>query len=148
MPFSIRPRRRLSLAYFLGFWLLMTLLVLSTGPADAEWVLVHKGKDGMIVYVNPDTIRRKVEMVTMWALLDFKTVETFGDNQLFLSTKEKIEYDCDGERGRLLTFTHFSDHMGTGKAVYTDEGKGEVKWQPGEPKSVGQTLWNVACGKK
>jgi hypothetical protein len=54
MPFSIRPYRRfpvqcavtynagpfhkLPLAYFSGFWLLITLLVLSSSLAFAEWV--------------------------------------------------------------------------------------------------------------
>jgi hypothetical protein len=130
------------------FWFLITLLVLSSSPAYAEWVKVDKVKDGTTVYVNPDTIRRKVEMVTMWALIDFKTAETIGDNQSFLSTKEKLEYDCDGERGRLLSFTHFSDNMGTGKVVYTDEGEGEVRWEPVAPRTVAQALWKLACGKK
>jgi len=43
MPFSLRPFRRfpvhkLPLAYISGFWLLTTLLVLSSSPAYAEWV--------------------------------------------------------------------------------------------------------------
>jgi hypothetical protein len=140
------PFLKLPLAYCLGFWLLITLLVLSSGPAYAEWVLVHKGKDGMTVYVNPDTIRRKVEMATMWVLFDYKTAETTVDNQSYLSTKGKDEYDCDGERGRTLTFTDFSDHMGNGKVVYSDSSEG--KWQPVQPNSIGQTLWKVACSKK
>ena len=37
MRFSIRPFRRFPLTYFSGFWLLITLLVLSSGPAYAEW---------------------------------------------------------------------------------------------------------------
>jgi hypothetical protein len=54
MPFSIRPFRHfpvhcavtyhrdtflsLLLTYFSGFWLLITLLFLNSGPAHAEWV--------------------------------------------------------------------------------------------------------------
>ena len=36
MPFSIRPGRRLPLAYVSGFWFLIMLLVLSNGPGYAE----------------------------------------------------------------------------------------------------------------
>jgi hypothetical protein len=36
MPFSIRPLRHLPLTYLLGFGSLITLLVLSSGPAYAE----------------------------------------------------------------------------------------------------------------
>src|SRR6185436_3751790 len=105
MPFSIRPFRRLPLTYFLGFWTLIVLLVLSSEPAYAVWVLVDKGEDGTTVYLNPDTIRRKVEMVTMWVLFDHKNMQETVDNQSYLSSKEKYEYDCDRECGRRLTFT-------------------------------------------
>lgn len=40
MRFAIRPYCRLPLIYCLGFWALITLLVLSSEPAYAEWVLV------------------------------------------------------------------------------------------------------------
>jgi hypothetical protein len=143
MPFHIRPFLTLPLA----FWFLIILLVLCSAPAYAEWVLVDKGKNGVTVYVNPDTIRRKVEMVTMWVLFDFNMANTIGDNQSYLSLKEKIEYDCDGERGRILTLTHFSDHMGTGKVVYIDADEHKAKWQPVQPDSFNHTLWKVACGK-
>ena len=146
MPFSIRPFRRLPLTFVLGFWLLITLLVLSSGPVYAEWVAVHNGKDGMTVYVNPDTIRRKVEMVTMWVLVDHMNAQETVGNQSYLSTKEKHEYDCDGERGRTLTFTDFSDHMGNGKVVYSDSETD--KWDFIAADSLGQTLWKFACTKK
>ena len=91
MPFVLRPCRRvplqcsvthnaessptLPLAYFSGFWLLLTLLVLSSVPAYAEWVAVEKDylSPGLqTVYVDPDTIRREGNLVTMWQLIDFK----------------------------------------------------------------------------
>jgi hypothetical protein len=39
--------------------LLLILLMLSSGPAYAEWVAVSHNKEGMMVYVDPDTIRSK-----------------------------------------------------------------------------------------
>ena len=59
--------------------ILITLLLLSSGPAYAEWVLVEKNNDlveVMAVYADPDTIRRKGDLVTMWTLHDFKTMQT------------------------------------------------------------------------
>lgn len=44
MPFSIRPCPRFTLAYCSGFWSLILLLVLSRGPAYAEWVSNIKGQ--------------------------------------------------------------------------------------------------------
>ena len=87
MPFTIHPSSRvplqcsvtynaapfftLPLAYLSGFWSLITLLVLSTVPAYVEWVAVEK--DYLLpglqtVYVDPDTIRREGNLVTMWQL--------------------------------------------------------------------------------
>ena len=37
--YNAGPFFKLSLAYFLGFWSLITLLLLSSGPAYAEWPL-------------------------------------------------------------------------------------------------------------
>jgi hypothetical protein len=60
MPFSICPVHRLPLASILGFWLVLTLLLLSSGPAYAEWVKINEN-DTFTVYTDPDTIRREGE---------------------------------------------------------------------------------------
>jgi hypothetical protein len=54
---------------------LITLLVLSSGPAYAEWVAVEKNyllPGRQTVYVDPVTIRREGNLVTLWQLTDFK----------------------------------------------------------------------------
>ena len=88
MPFSIHPFRRfpvqcavtydprpffkLPLAYLLGFWSLITLLFLNSVPASAEWVAVEETPGLRTVYVDPDTIRREGNLVTLWLFMDFK----------------------------------------------------------------------------
>ena len=59
MPFSFCPYCRLPLPYLSGFWLLIILLVLNSGPAYAEWVSIGSTDDGMTAYGDPDTICRK-----------------------------------------------------------------------------------------
>jgi hypothetical protein len=73
MPVSIR--HKLPLACLLVFWLLITLLVLNSSPAYAEWVWISftKSEGGYDVYADPDTIRRKGDLVKMWVLYDYKT---------------------------------------------------------------------------
>jgi hypothetical protein len=126
--------------------LLITLLVLSSGPAYAEWVAVG-GNDqiGMTTYLNPDTIRRKGDLVKVWQLNDFKTVQTVDGNS-FLSTKKQREFSCAEERTRVLAATQFSGNMGNGTVVSVNSN--EQKWEPVVPESIGQTLWEFACGKK
>ena len=80
MPFSIRPYRRFSFQCFMVIpdrgirmtrLLLIALLMLSNGPAYAEWVAIGSSDDGVTAYADPDTIRRKGDLVEMWTLYDY-----------------------------------------------------------------------------
>ncbi len=130
--------------------LLITLLVLSSGPVYAEWVAVEKdyllpGK--LTVYVDPDTIRREGNLVTLWQLTDFVWMQGSRKGfSRFLSTTTHKQFDCVTRRLRLLVFTVFSRRMGTGipAAGYVDEGT----WLPVEPESLNHALWEVACDTK
>jgi len=126
--------------------LLITLLLLSSTSAYAEWIPVG-GNDpiGMTTYVDPDTIRRKGELVKIWQLNDFKTVQIVGENS-FLSAKKQREFNCAEERTRILAATQFSGNMGTGRVVWGNSN--EQKWEPIVPESIAQTLWEFACNKK
>ena len=164
MSFLLRPFRRfavpcsvtypagpfltLPLAYLLGFWLLSTLLVLNSGTAYAEWAAVEKNNQLtgiMTVYVDPDTIHRKGNLVTMWQLIDFKTMQGGRSPSRFSSTKIQKQFDCAQERLRLLALTDFWGNMGTGEpaGAYIDGGN----WVPVEPDSIDHALWEVACHK-
>jgi surface-adhesin protein E len=166
MPSVLRPYRRFPLqcpvtyhagpflmlppAYVSGFWSLVTLLFLSSVPAYAEWVAVEKHYllPGLqTVYVDPDSIRREGNLVTLWQLIDFKWMQgnSRGPHRFF-STKTHKQFDCAEERLRLLAFTQFSHRMGTGipAAGYVDQGN----WISVEPESINQALWEMACGKE
>lgn len=125
---------------------LITLLLLSSSPAYAEWVKVSDSDEaGKSVYVDPTTIRRTSNLVKMWQFYDYKTVQTVGGFR-FLTAKEQWEFDCAEERGRVVALKQFSGNMGSGTMVFTNSQVG--KWIPVEPGSIGQTVWKVACGKK
>ncbi len=141
---------KLPLAYFSGFWPLITLLFLSTVPAYAEWVAVEK--DYLLpglqtLYVDPETIRREGNLVTMWQLIDFTWMQgnPRGPTR-FLSTKTHKEFDCAETRLRLLAFTEFSRRMATG--IPADGYVDKDNWQQVEPESINHALWEVACGKE
>jgi hypothetical protein len=166
MPFVLHPYRRVplpcSVTYYVGslltlrlacvlsFWTLITLLVLSTVPAYAEWVAVEK--DYLLpglqtVYVDPGTIHREGNLVTVWQLINFKWMQGSprGPNR-FLSTETHKQFDCAEKRIRFLAFTEFSRRMGTGIPAdgYVDNGI----WLPVEPESINQALSEMACGKE
>ncbi len=143
------PFLKLPLAYISGFCLLTTFLVLSSGPAYAEWIAVEKDNrlaGIMTVYFDPDTIHRKGNLVTMWQLIDFKTMQGGRSPSRFSSTKIQKQFDCTEKRLRLLALTDFWGNMGTGESTgaYVDRGH----WVPVEPDSINHALWEVACTKQ
>ena len=162
MPFLSRPLRRfpiqcattyqtepllkLPLACFWGIWSLTLLLMLSSGPAYAEWVTVSViDQAGATVYVDPATIHRQGDRVTMSELIDYRAIQTVTGTA-FVSTRLHREYDCAGDRHRTLAQTKWSGRMGTGSVMLTTS---EVQtWEPADPGSIGKRLWKIACDKK
>ena len=144
MPFLIRPFRPLPLTSCVGLWFLITLLVLNSGPASAEWVRALNNQTDPTLYVDSDTIRRNGTVVRWWELLDYKTIQTVAGIS-FLSMKVQREYDCAGEQIRVLAMADFSGNMAEGKVVFNDFTPSN--WVPVQPESMGQTLWKTACGK-
>jgi hypothetical protein len=126
--------------------MILTLLVLGHGPAYAEWVKVSDSDEtGKTVYVDSVTIRRDSNLVKVWQIYDYKTVQTLGGNR-FLTAKEQWEFDCAQGLGRVVARKEFSGNMGKGTMVFTNSQVG--KWIPVVPGSTGQTVWEAACGKK
>ena len=137
-------------AYFSGLCSLIIFLSLSSIPAYAEWVAVEK--DYLLpglqtVYVDPESIRREGNLVTIWQLIDFKWMQgnPRGPHR-FLSTKTHKQFDCVGKHVRLLAFTEFSRGMGTGmlRDGYVDQDN----WLPVEAESMSHALGEAACGKE
>jgi len=159
MAFSIRPFRRFPvqcavtynagpflklLTCVLGFGMLFTLLV-SSGPAYADWMSLGTSDSGTTVYADLATLRREGDLVKMLVLFDFKTTQTKADVS-FLSAKAQMEYDCAEQRYEGLAVTYFSGNMGNGQLVDRSSGKG--KRLRVSPDSLDQALWKLACDKK
>ncbi len=124
--------------------ILMLLLALASGNATAKWVRVGS-TDNLVSYADPDTIRKSGAMVRMWDMFDCKSVELCSGKP-YLSSKERYEYDCKEERGRMLLFSNHAGKMGRGKIVESDA-KPDV-WMPIPRGSVRETMRKFACGKK
>ncbi len=160
MPFMIRPYRRfpvqckvtyhaspfltLPLAYLLGFWLLITILVLGRGHVYAEWVSFGR-TDKINVFVDPDTIHHKGDQTKMWHLFDFKTVQTLAGIP-HLSVMQQYEYDCAENLIRQLAVRVFSGNMGGGDLVYSSSDEGT--WRPVSSGNIAMTLGKGVCNSR
>ena len=150
MPFrTTLSRPFLPLVYCSGIWSLITILRLCVGPVSAEWVDVagklEKGRTVYTVYVDTESIQRNGDIVTLWALFDYKTIQSIVGGP-WLSSKTRREYDCVEERVRLVGYMTFTGNMGTGEAVYSNSS--QSAWEPMAPDSIDRKLWEVACNGK
>jgi hypothetical protein len=131
--------------------LLMKLLflagcvLLGSGPAWAEWLAVDRIPiSRSTVYLNPNTIHREKDLVSMWALFDYEGERHIeGSASLVSSSKNHYEYECTGKRQRLLEHVSLSDRMGTGRIV--DRMSNAQPWQPVPPEGPEHSLWTAAC---
>lgn len=126
-------------------WLLIPLLVLSHGPAHAEWMSFGASDGGTTVYADPATIYREGDRVKMLVMFDFKTVQAKAKIS-YLSAKAQMEYDCTKSRFEGLAVTYFSGNMGNGQLL--DRSTGKDTWLRISPGSLDHALWKLACGKK
>ena len=131
--------------------ILITLLVLSSGTAYAEWVSV--GSDGKLtIYVDPDTIRREGDIVELWELLDFKTIQVetgrahWKPRISYLSTMIQYDFDCALERTRARVQEWFSGNMGSDNMVSIDADADN--WRLVAPENLSHPLWKIACPKE
>ena len=126
--------------------LLGLMLLMTVGAASAAWTQ-SGATDIFNDYADRATIRRNGNLVKMWNLRDYKSMQASPSIGVsYLSEKVQLEYDCKEEKTRLLAYIWFSRQMGNGKVVSSDNY--DEKWIPISPESIGETLWKIACGKK
>ena len=121
--------------------------------AFAGWVAVEKDyfDPGLrTLYIDPDTISREGKSVTVWQLTDYTMMQGsagFGPFMMsphrFFSTTTHKHIDCEAKRVRLLAYTEYLRHMGTGPASngYVDTDR----WLPIEPETMNHALWELLC---
>ena len=126
--------------------LLVAILMLVSGQAAAEWVSL-KESDSARYYANPATTRSAENMVKMWVLFDHKSVK-LNRGKPYLSTKALEEFDCQGERWRMVFYSLHDGNMGAGVAVHTSAMPLVWEWEPVRPESTVEAFWKFACGKK
>jgi hypothetical protein len=122
--------------------LAFVLLLLST-PAWAGWKAVSEDGSGT-TYADADTIVRSANTAKMWWLLDYSAFQRMVEVGYF-SQHTHAEFDCKEPQMRVLELSLRANHMGEGKAIYSDESPHE--WEPVEAGTTAEKLRAVACGR-
>ena len=119
-------------------------------PGAESWTRICGGVSIYItndvnIYINPETFRRKGDVMKWWELWDYKTAQTVV-GETFLSIKAQREFDCAEELHRVLSQTWFSANMGKGNLGYSNSD--EEKWRPVQPDGIGRGIWEIVCDKR
>ena len=111
--------------------------------APPRWVAVGEYVDST-VYADPNSIRKKGDMVKIWDLQDYKRV-IVSDRLQVLSLREQLEFDCKKERVRMLFRSVFHHPMADGNELKSEgDGTGGA-WSPVSPTSIEGGLLKFAC---
>ena len=149
----MRLKGRLLTGVVVGIWL--TCDGVSFASVETRWVPIgdeYQTPSLHTVYVDSDSISRDGNVVVLRQLTDYLWMQGnagFGRFGLgphrFFSTVTRKEFHCADQRVRLLAFTEFSHHMGTGRPAdgYVDQSQ----WLPIEPASINEGLWKIACSQ-
>lgn len=118
--------------------LLLSLLLLVTGSAWAEWQKVAE-TDETIFYIDPTTIRKNGNMRLVWELRDFKRLRW----DLASSFRVRLRYDCNDERVQVLSGTLHSASMADGFVL--KEVKGDNSWSDIRPENPLSAALAIVC---
>jgi len=122
-------------------------LAYENSNVTAEWILIDENPDrGTSTYADSSTIRRTGNKVKMMVLYDYETVQRTESTQS-MSRMLQHEFDCKGERLRLLYAFFYSENMGRGKLNVTFDFDVPAKWIPFPPNSIYSALLKFACGQ-
>jgi len=118
----------------------LVLLCLSAGAA-AQWTPAMVDP-AVVTYIDRTTLRGKGGMVRMWWLMDYQLVQ-ITDEKGYFSRLHHSEFDCKGQRMRLLSVALLSERMGHGQVVFEDPLP--RKWASVRDGSFEDALWDIAC---
>ena len=98
---------------------LLILLMLVSQPAWAEWVPLPPMPGSSTKYFwDPASLRKTGDGRRAWVMWTMESLVPAGPyTRAWQSGRDMIEFDCDGERERLLSRERFSGVMAKGVSV-------------------------------
>jgi|GEM_PF-1839106 len=129
--------------------LIIVLLMALQSNAWADWVALSKAGNSDEYFYDDSSIQRSGRTARIWVLTNFRDPKKHQDGYVYVSSKEKLLYNCDDETRSTLYLMHFSEKDAEGKVLR----KGNVPQHTIEfravPKdSVNAKFMKIACGKK
>ncbi len=122
---------------------IILLLLLSAGPAWADWLKVASTEQDNF-YLDTEQSQKFGANITVWVLRDHLAVR-YGKFGAYQSSKDQIEVDCRQRRIRLLYSSDHPKAMGEGRFI--DSKHGPMSWNAVDPRSTLNRIVSLACAR-
>jgi hypothetical protein len=118
--------------------LLIAVMLLAATPAWAQWVRYDKNNIATFYY-DSASVQRDGQLRRVWEIVDLNERGTRGD----MSSRVLWEYDCKGERHRILSASMHSERMAGGRTLYVDDSP--IQWSDIRPGTPNETMRKIVC---
>lgn len=128
------------------FLLLLTLLC-GAPAVYADWVKMG-GNDSVDAYMDLKLLDKKGKYVMSWRLYDYRSPQKTPSGKTFRSAATMDVTDCADRTEAMTSFIQYDQPMGKGNIVASDQ-LPQSRWEIKRiaPKSIGEALAMVACGR-
>ena len=99
------------------------------------------------LYLDQQLIRKNGDFTQIWQLMDFTAAQWTDAQTVVWSIKTLIEYDCAAMRSRTLAGEAYSEQMGGGRMMGSEQ-VADAQWESVEPGSTRDKVRQIACAKK
>ena len=123
---------------FMKKLLLLLFSILMSFSSYAEWVEMAYDPEDNIWYVERDSVIEKDGYI-YWT----EMVNWIKPNSGYKSTQGERQGDCENNRSKTLSITHFKEAMGNGETEVNT--KDNPKWQDESSGSVAEIILNNLC---
>lgn len=120
---------------------LLLILLMAAANAWAGWTLVQETREG-ILYVDRDDAEKTAKGWQLNTSADFHRAQQY-EGKSYLSAKARYELDCGAKTIRTLKLDLFSENMGGGGAVHTEQRAGD--WVKPDNGSQLDAIWRSMC---
>jgi hypothetical protein len=121
----------------------LTLVTLSAQAARWESVADSRGE---AVYYNDQEVRRDGKTVTAWVLHSYPHTKYLGD-YVYAHRSSVIQYQfkCDAGELGYARWSFYSDEIGSGTVVWSDDAQNGVSFYKPDPTSIDKALMQKVC---
>lgn len=126
-----------------GAFLVFALCV--GGGAHAEWLAVGRSEN-FRAYLDQRSLQKDGSLVRVFQLTDFVTAQWADERTVVGSIRAQVEYDCGQPRTRTLALEAYSEQMGDGRLVATQQVP-EPEWEGIKPGSTNEKIRMLVCAK-